>query len=259
MIHRMIENPTVAPAPATNPFEEYYADTGIRLSYIFNGNSAVEQVEGNITLTSVGGALVNQLVVDTLDEPGKAWSHAYAMDAGGESWDSDGTIDFGDSNLLLHVTGYGAWPGAGIVDIAGNEDATSGVTIQTNSGGDLLAFARFGATTGLTIMGSFAPSTWWEACMIIERPPGQAGAMRFATIDQELTTGPIDISAGSLNSSRPFSIGSGRVTSFLGQVMSARIAFGEQLSGVSPKSICQSTAKRIWWDNQFTRVSSAAK
>lgn len=220
---------------------------------MFLGQSLVDQITGSQSLVQVGSAAYDALVADTLKNPGLGWSHAFAFPTGASSWDVTPGIDFGSGSVMLHVTVFGSWPVSGIVDIAGNEDPTSGFSIQTNTTGDMIGTLRSAGTYQLSLMGNFVTDTWWDACIIIDRVNDE---MRFGSIDQEKT---LAIPAGTLNSGRAFSIGSGRVTSFIGQVMGARIAFGDQLANVSPQDVCIANAKQVWWDDVYTRVVSAAK
>ncbi len=252
----MIRNPVTTPSPANSAFDEYYQDTGIRLSHVFAGSSLDDQI-GDITLSPVGTATSDEQVVDTLPlTTSHQWSHAYEFAAGGDSFDSDGTIDFGDGYMMVHVTAYGPHPISGLVDVVGNENsgATTGFVIQVNEDGDVVTSLRIGGVV-LSVTGVFAPNTWWDACVIVDRESGQAGTVRLGTIDAQTSNA---IGAGTLNSD-PLAIGKGRTTSFLGQVMTVRIAFGAQLAGVSPMQLCQKSAQQIWWDQQFTRVESGAR
>lgn len=246
-------------AVATTAASEYFADTGIVLSHLFQGDSLTEKLTGAITLVQADTASFDELVVDTLDAPGKLHSHAYEGNTANDAWNSDGTIIPGDGSFMLHVSGFGPVVPAGIVDVAGNEDATNGVSIQISNAGNLIANVRLGAgATPLSIAGSAVANTWWEAVLIADRPQGGSGTLFFGTIDTLMS---IALGAGDLASSRAFSIFKGRVTGFVGQVMGVRIAIGDQLigRGKDAKLIAQATGKRIWWDDEFTRVTSPPK
>jgi hypothetical protein len=256
------------PSAPDNAFGEYFEitsrpgepGTGILLSHLFQGDSATDKVTGAITLVAAGTAILDTLVADTLAFPGKLHSHAYKSQANNDAWNSDGTIAFDDGSLLLHIT---AWSPSvvpiGIVDIAGNEDVTTGVAIQIDSSYNLIGTVRLGGVPEtLSISGEASPGTWFDAMLIVDRPKGGAGTMYFATNDVIMSKA---IGAGSLLSARPFSIHKGRVTGMQDQVMSARMALGDQLIGRGPEAreFCRRTALTIYQELVESRVSAPAK
>lgn len=240
-----------------DPVSEYGVDTGVSLAHYFAGDSATDKVAASgVTLAKIGTALVDTTVVDTLDPGGNQWSHAYKMQAVGDAWDapSPTAIAIGTASVMLHVTLYAPAVGAGSMDIAGNETATSGLAVQLQTGGNIIGVARIaGVPVFVTIPGRTA-DTWVDVVLIADRT---AGLLKMGTVEAETSAA---LPAGSLASSRAFSIGRGRVQALVNsQVMAARLAFGPQVESLRPREVAQAAAKRVWWDQVYSRIPAPAR
>lgn len=243
--------------PAETAQEEYFRKLGITLAYLFVGSSLTDLVAGEL-LTASGGATIDEPVADTLPEwqVDKLWSHAYGIPNTGAMLEAQAvdSLDFGIGSFMVHTTFYPKIPGV-LQDIVGNRASPgfTGLELRMDQTGSIVADVG-SATVGLPVS-NVVDNLWTEAVLLVKRDPGQPGILTAATVSDEATAG-VAVAAGSVNDSRPFSIGQGRGLAVLGQTMRVAIARGIQLDALSAQQIAQSVAPSVWLDPEFSRLDT---
>lgn len=246
--------------------EEFYGLTGIRLSNFFGGSSLTDAFGGAV-LAPVGAPSFDALVADTLngaplitDPPSYLWNHAFRFQATGDSYTVPAvdSVPLGEESVMVAVTARFLPPGVS-ADLCGNRAMTPATGLEVKYDGQnfrvtVTAQPAGQAASTVNLLGALDNNLWHTIVVIADRANN---LLRCGTIDGEASVALA--ATGTLQSTRPFSIGKGRGLALLADTMHVLIAVGPQVEGRSPTNIAQAIAGAVYWDRDFSRVTAPAR